>query len=167
MLFKPFSSSISSLFLLTYTFFLVPIAFLFTVKDICILFDWNVARLRSCPLNFTLILDPVSLRFRGVVCLISGCVIIFSSSYISHDPFIKRFTWLVMLFVLSMNILIFIPRLPALLLGWDGLGIVSFALVIYYQNVKSLAAGMLTVLANRIGDVMILISVGLLVLQGH
>lgn len=72
-----------------------------------------------------------------------------------------------MLFVLSMNILIFIPRLPALLLGWDGLGIVSFALVIYYQNVKSLAAGMLTVLANRIGDVMILISVGLLVLQGH
>ena len=72
-----------------------------------------------------------------------------------------------MLFVLSMNLLIFIPRLPALLLGWDGLGIVSFALVIYYQNVKSLGAGMLTVLANRIGDVMILISIGLLVLQGH
>lgn len=66
-----------------------------------------------------------------------------------------------------MNLLIFIPRLPALLLGWDGLGIVSFALVIYYQNVKSLGAGMLTVLANRIGDVMILISIGLLVLQGH
>ena len=167
MLFKPFPSSISSVFLIGYTAFLIPLAFIFTAKDICILFDWNIAVVRSCPLNFRLVLDPISLRFRGVVCLISGCVIMFSSSYMSHDPFIKRFTWLVMLFVLSMNLLIFIPRLPALLLGWDGLGIVSFALVIYYQNVKSLGAGMLTVLANRIGDVMILISIGLLVLQGH
>lgn len=32
---------------------------------------------------------------------------------------------------------------------------------------KSLAAGMLTILANRIGDVMILVSIGILVLQGH
>ena len=167
MLFKPFPSSISSVFLLRYTFFLIPLAFLFTVKDICILLDWNIAILRSCPVNFRLVLDPISLSFRGVVCLISGCVIMFSSRYISHDPFVKRFTWLVMLFVLSINMLIFIPSLPALLLGWDGLGIVSFALVIYYQNVKSLGAGMLTVLANRIGDVIILTSIGLLVLQGH
>ena len=167
MLFKPFSSSIRSVFLLLYTALLAPLAFLFTAKDVCILLDWNLGVLSTCPLNFRLVLDPISLSFRGVVCLISGCVIIFSSSYMSHDPFIKRFTWLVMLFVLSINILIFIPRLPALLLGWDGLGIVSFALVIYYQNVKSLGAGMLTVLANRVGDVMILTSIGLLVLQGH
>jgi len=118
-------------------------------------------------LNFTLILDPVRLSFRTIVCFIAGCVMMFSSRYMSHDPFLKRFTWLVILFVLSMNILVFIPSLPALLLGWDGLGIVSFALVIYYQNMKSLGAGMLTVLANRIGDVIILIAIGLLVLQGH
>ena len=167
MLFKPFSSSIRSVFLLTYTALLIPAAFFFTARDICVLLDWNLASLRTCPMNFSLVLDPISLSFRGVVCLISGCVIMFSSSYISHDPFIKRFTWLVILFVLSINMLIFIPRLPALLLGWDGLGIVSFALVIYYQNVKSLGAGMLTVLANRVGDVMILTSIGILVLQGH
>lgn len=101
------------------------------------------------------------------MCLISGCVIMFSSRYISHDPFLKRFVWLVMLFVASINMLVFIPSLPALLLGWDGLGIVSFALVIYYQNMKSLSAGMLTILANRIGDVIILLSIGMLVLQGH
>jgi NADH-ubiquinone oxidoreductase chain 5 len=63
--------------------------------------------------------------------------------------------------------LIFIPRLISLLLGWDGLGIVSFALVIYYQNNKSLAAGILTALANRIGDVAILTAIGLCLIQGH
>nr|YP_001586134.1 NADH dehydrogenase subunit 5 [Reishia clavigera]AAZ74644.1 NADH dehydrogenase subunit 5 [Reishia clavigera] len=161
------SSSISSLFLLTYSALLLPVTMMFIFKETTIIMEWSIIQISSCMMTMILILDPVSLSFSNVVCLISGCVMLFSSSYMSHDPFLKRFTWLVMLFVLSMNLLVFIPSLPALLLGWDGLGIVSFVLVIYYQNMKSLGAGMLTVLANRIGDVMILISIGLLVLQGH
>nr|YP_009509695.1 NADH dehydrogenase subunit 5 [Penion chathamensis]AXF46298.1 NADH dehydrogenase subunit 5 [Penion chathamensis]AXF46311.1 NADH dehydrogenase subunit 5 [Penion chathamensis] len=161
------SSSISSMFLLTYSILLFPVTMVFIMLNQNIILEWSIFQISSCTMTFMLILDPVSLSFSNVVCLISGCVMLFSSSYMSHDPFLKRFVWLVMLFVLSMNLLVFIPSLPALLLGWDGLGIVSFALVIYYQNMKSLGAGMVTVLANRIGDVMILISIGLLVLQGH
>nr|YP_002213588.1 NADH dehydrogenase subunit 5 [Rapana venosa]ABV66268.1 NADH dehydrogenase subunit 5 [Rapana venosa]AIM46739.1 NADH dehydrogenase subunit 5 [Rapana venosa]UYK51668.1 NADH dehydrogenase subunit 5 [Rapana venosa] len=161
------SSSISSLFLLAYSTMLIPVTMMFIFKETTIILEWSIIQVSSCMMTLILILDPISLSFSNVVCLISGCVMLFSSSYMSHDPFLKRFTWLVMLFVLSMNLLVFIPSLPALLLGWDGLGIVSFVLVIYYQNMKSLGAGMLTVLANRIGDVMILISIGLLVLQGH
>nr|YP_010936466.1 NADH dehydrogenase subunit 5 [Morula spinosa]WKW54919.1 NADH dehydrogenase subunit 5 [Morula spinosa] len=161
------SSSISSLFLISYSLILLPITISFVLEEKSILVEWTIIQVSSSMMTFIFILDLVSLSFSNVVCLISGCVMLFSSSYMSHDPFLKRFTWLVMLFVMSMNLLVFIPSLPALLLGWDGLGIVSFALVIYYQNMKSLGAGMLTVLANRIGDVMILISIGLLVLQGH
>nr|QTT61339.1 NADH dehydrogenase subunit 5 [Tritia neritea] len=161
------SSSISSLFLLFYSVALFPITMMFILQSKNIILEWSIFQMSSCSMTLMLILDPVSLSFSNVVCLISGCVMMFSSSYMSHDPFLKRFVWLVMLFVLSMNLLVFIPSLPALLLGWDGLGIVSFALVIYYQNMKSLGAGMVTVLANRIGDVMILISIGILVLQGH
>jgi len=83
------------------------------------------------------------------------------------DKFIQRFSNLVLLFVLSMNLLIFIPSLICLLLGWDGLGIVSFVLVIYYQNPKSLAAGIITALINRVGDVIILLSIALLLNSGH
>nr|UFI48539.1 NADH dehydrogenase subunit 5 [Amalda depressa] len=161
------ASSISSLFLIMYSISLSPVTMLFAMNQYNLIFEWSIIQVSSCSMAFMFILDPISLSFSNVVCLISGCVMMFSSSYMSHDPFLKRFTWLVMLFVLSMNLLVFIPSLPALLLGWDGLGIVSFALVIYYQNMKSLGAGMITVLANRIGDVMILISIGLLVLQGH
>nr|YP_010360266.1 NADH dehydrogenase subunit 5 [Neptunea cumingii]UNQ32869.1 NADH dehydrogenase subunit 5 [Neptunea cumingii] len=161
------SSSISSMFLLLYSACLFPITMMFIMMNYNIILEWSIFQMSSCSMTFMFIFDPISLSFSNVVCLISGCVMLFSSSYMSHDPFLKRFVWLVMLFVLSMNLLVFIPSLPALLLGWDGLGIVSFALVIYYQNMKSLGAGMVTVLANRIGDVMILISIGLLVLQGH
>nr|YP_011014783.1 NADH dehydrogenase subunit 5 [Fulgoraria chinoi]WQB41288.1 NADH dehydrogenase subunit 5 [Fulgoraria chinoi] len=161
------SSSISSLFLFIYSILIFPVTILFLLNQECIILEWNILQISSCSMTFMFIFDAVSLSFSNVVCLISGCVMMFSSSYMAHDPFLKRFTWLVMLFVLSMNFLVFIPSLPALLLGWDGLGIVSFVLVIYYQNIKSLSAGMITVLANRIGDVMILISIGLLILQGH
>nr|WJK73086.1 NADH dehydrogenase subunit 5 [Desbruyeresia cf. marianaensis] len=161
------SSSISSIFLMVYSICVFPVTCYFIMNNYSLLVEWSIINLSSCNMSLIFIFDPISLSFSNVVCLISACVMMFSSSYMAHDPFLKRFTWLVMLFVLSMNLLVFIPTLPALLLGWDGLGIVSFALVIYYQNMKSLGAGMITVLANRIGDVMILISIGILVLQGH
>jgi NADH-ubiquinone oxidoreductase chain 5 len=63
---------------------------------------------------------------------------------------------LVLMFVVSILFLIISPNMVRILLGWDGLGLVSYCLVIYYQNVKSYSAGMLTVLSNRIGDVALL-----------
>lgn len=161
------SSSIRALFLLLYSLLVFPVTCYFIIKDLSILYEWSLVEVSSCYFTAIFVLDSLRLRFSNTVCLIAGSVIMFSSSYIAHDPFLKRFTWLVMLFVLSINFLVFIPSLPALLLGWDGLGIVSFALVIYYQNTKSLGAGMLTILANRVGDVIILLSVGILVLTGY
>nr|QCF45689.1 NADH dehydrogenase subunit 5 [Pomacea maculata] len=161
------SSSIASFLLLLYTLLLFPLSLSFFMKEKSILIDWTFAEINSCYMNMTILVDSISLSFSNVVCFISGCVLLFSSSYMATDPFLKRFTWLVMLFVMSMNLLVFLPSLPALLLGWDGLGVTSFALVIYYQNNKSLGAGMLTLLTNRIGDVMILLSIGLLVLIGN
>lgn len=54
-----------------------------------------------------------------------------------------------------------------ILLGWDGLGLVSYALVIYYQNEKSSAAGILTALSNRVGDAAILCGVGFMYFIGR
>lgn len=70
-----------------------------------------------------------------------------------------RFILLVYLFVTSMLLIIFSPNIVSILLGWDGLGLVSYCLVIYYQGVKSSGAGMLTVLSNRVGDVAILLRI--------
>jgi NADH-ubiquinone oxidoreductase chain 5 len=56
-------------------------------------------------------------------------------------------------------LLVLSPNLIRILLGWDGLGLVSYCLVIYYQNMKSAAAGILTVLSNRVGDVAILLCI--------
>ena len=78
------------------------------------------------------------------------------------DRNMNRFMYLVLGFVASIGALIIRPNLVSILVGWDGLGLVSYALVIYYQNEKSASAGMLTALSNRVGDVAILISIALI-----
>ena len=74
---------------------------------------------------------------------------------------------LVLLFVFSIIIIILSPNLIRILLGWDGLGLVSYCLVIYYQNVKSYNAGILTALSNRLGDVALLISIAWILNYGR
>lgn len=85
----------------------------------------------------------------------------FSGQYMRQEKFSARFHGLVFLFIGSMLLLIFSPHLVFLLLGWDGLGVTSFLLVIYFQRSKSSNAGMLTVLTNRLGDLGILIAIAL------
>nr|YP_002995763.1 NADH dehydrogenase subunit 5 [Lineus viridis]ACO40322.1 NADH dehydrogenase subunit 5 [Lineus viridis] len=150
----------SLFFLLSWFFFLI------LWEKISILFTWEIYSSFGCVFDFSLVFDWISVSFGCVVLLISACVMLFSCEYMAEDKFLPRFSWLVFLFVLSMSFVIFIPNFVAILIGWDGLGLVSFLLVIYYQNFKSLAGGMVTVLMNRIGDVMILLSIGLLCSEG-
>lgn len=79
--------------------------------------EWPLISIRSANIKFSLLIDAIRLMFRSVVCLISGSVLMYSSNYMSSDPFLRRFIHLVLLFVGSMNFMIFIPSLPALLLG--------------------------------------------------
>jgi len=145
---------------------LIPILLVATSNSIYLL-EWNLTTLNPTPLTMSLIVDTINTSFSCVVLFISANVLWFSSIYIKEDKFTVRFTVLVLLFILSINLLIFLPHLIILLLGWDGLGLVSFILVIYYQNPASIAAAIITALTNRIGDVAILLSITLTLNQGH
>lgn len=132
-----------------------------------VLTEWTILSYLTTPIVFSLVFDRTSLIYSTVVLFISANVLTFSLIYIKEDKFINRFTLLVVAFVISINILIYIPHFIILLLGWDGLGITSFILIIYYQNPKSMAAGLITALTNRIGDVAILLSIAWTITQGH
>nr|YP_010728509.1 NADH dehydrogenase subunit 5 [Stictochironomus juncaii]WEF49750.1 NADH dehydrogenase subunit 5 [Stictochironomus juncaii] len=132
---------------------------LFLVYDLVYFFEWEIFSINSNMMIMTVIMDWISLLFMSFVLFISSLVIYYSKDYMLGDVFINRFIILVLLFVFSMMMLIISPNLISILLGWDGLGLVSYCLVIYYQNVKSFNAGMLTALSNRLGDVALLMSI--------
>nr|YP_010730264.1 NADH dehydrogenase subunit 5 [Ceromasia rubrifrons]WEG23079.1 NADH dehydrogenase subunit 5 [Ceromasia rubrifrons] len=149
-------SFVNLLFLSLLTFILSGI---FIVNDYSIFIEWEIISYNSMVIVMTLLFDWMSLIFMSFVLLISSCVIFYSKEYMNLDYKIDRFIMLVLMFVVSMMLLIISPNLISILLGWDGLGLVSYCLVIYFQNVKSYNAGMLTALSNRIGDVALLLTI--------
>lgn len=131
-----------------------------------VIIEWEVIKISSSVVYLTFIVDSISLYFISLVRLVSGSVIIFRSSYIISEKFFARFIILVLIFVISIFLLILSPNMISLLLGWDGLGVTSYLLVIFYQRNKSYNAGILTALTNRLGDVGLLISISLTVYIG-
>ena len=63
---------------------------------------------------------------------------------------------------MSILVVIFVPNLFFVMLGWDGLGLVSFFLIVYYQNNSSIVSGIFTILMNRLGDSFFLASLVIL-----
>nr|AWV83400.1 NADH dehydrogenase subunit 5 [Yezoterpnosia vacua] len=124
-----------------------------------IMLEWLIISINSCNIYMTIIFDFMSTLFLSTVMFISSIVIFYSGTYMNNDKNMNRFIYIVMMFVMSMILLIISPNMISLILGWDGLGLVSYCLVIYYQNLNSANAGMLTAIMNRIGDVGILMSI--------
>ena len=136
------------------------------LNKIEILIEWEVIILNSSIIHIIIIFDIISLYFLRLVRLISGSVIIFRTSYIIKEKFFSRFIILVFFFVISIYLLIIRPNFIRLLLGWDGLGVTSYLLVIFYQRRKSYNAGIITAITNRLGDVGLLISISMFIFLG-
>lgn len=113
------------------------------------------------PLRFSRMADSWSLIFFSLLRLISSVVFVWSYYYMDSEEQYSRFIHIVILFVGSIIALIFFSRLFGAIVGWDGLGVTSFLLVIYYKNRKSLGSGIVTALTNRIGDCFLLIVLGI------
>nr|YP_010554666.1 NADH dehydrogenase subunit 5 [Ceratopsyche gautamittra]UYO79299.1 NADH dehydrogenase subunit 5 [Ceratopsyche gautamittra] len=128
--------------------------------------EFELISLNSSMYTLIFYIDWMSCMFLFIVSTISCVVIFYSKSYMHGEINLNRFIILILLFVMSMILMIFSLNLISILLGWDGLGLVSYCLVIYYQNVKSFNSGMLTVLSNRIGDVMLLMSISWMINMG-
>nr|QKW88775.1 NADH dehydrogenase subunit 5 [Rhytidodus viridiflavus] len=146
------------LFLFSMIFFYFSLVL--SYNDLVYFVEYNLYFFNSISLSYLLMLDWISLSFVSVVFFISSMVLFYSMQYMGSMSYSSiRFLFLVLLFVFSMFLMIMSPNLMSILLGWDGLGLVSYCLVIYYSSTKSYLAGLITCLTNRLGDVGLLISI--------
>nr|YP_010594876.1 NADH dehydrogenase subunit 5 [Anastatus dexingensis]WAJ57474.1 NADH dehydrogenase subunit 5 [Anastatus dexingensis] len=151
-------------------FFLSIIMFLFSMVYLYLKFmvfiEWNILFLNSVELNYVIFVDWMSLIFIFLIFFISSMIMFYSSEYMFGEKNLNQFFYLLYLFIISMILMILSPSMISILLGWDGLGLISFCLVIYYQNYYSMNCGMITILINRMGDVMILMSISMMFILG-
>nr|AKP99395.1 NADH dehydrogenase subunit 5 [Lingula anatina] len=144
-----------SLLILFFIFLAMSFHYLSTdSKDVA---SFQVSDLGPTGLDLDLVFDKMSSLFACLVCFISFSVVMFSFDYMKSEKNSSRFYGLLGFFILSMLILIFVPHLPGLFLGWDMLGMSSFLLVSYYKSGAASKGAMLTALTSRVGDVFLLV----------
>lgn len=112
--------------------------------------------------DFVVLIDKAGLYFLASVLLISRSISVYSTRYIEQDRHYLKFHLILFRFVLSIFVLITIPGLLSLLIGWDGLGVTSYLLVRYFATPVSNKAGFITLITNRLGDALIIVSLGLI-----
>nr|YP_010350313.1 NADH dehydrogenase subunit 5 [Ixodes australiensis]UOK09742.1 NADH dehydrogenase subunit 5 [Ixodes australiensis] len=146
-------------------YFLLMLSMVVNMFSIYVIYSYKVIVLEyilmsiiNMEIKLYFLLDWISLIFLFIVLFISSMVIFYSDNYMGEDKDKNYFCLMVLLFVLSMIMLILCPNMLMIIIGWDGLGLVSYCLVIYYQSLSSYNSGMITVMSNRVGDVAILLS---------
>lgn len=132
-----------------------------------LILEWIILSQNSLNIEFIVYIDWVSIIFIRIIFLISSFIIVYRYIYINKEIYFKRFIYLVIIFIISIILIIIRPNGLRILFGWDGLGLTSYLLVIYYQNFRSFNSGIVTVLCNRIGDIGILIFIRLLIIKGR
>lgn len=132
----------------------------FWLESTTIYIEYMIYNINNINYRFYLLIDTIRLIFFLTVLLIRIRVMIFSSEYILGEKTYMGFHILVLVFIIRIVFLIFSPNILSGMLGWDGLGLSSYLLVIYYSREKSFNSGMITALTNRLGDALLLFTIG-------
>lgn len=142
--------------------FIFLVYFIIENNNSTFILSWKLMAKNRFNIEFLLLFDLISILFLIAVLIITFSVILFRYSYMENEKFFNRFHWLIFLFVCSILLLICSQNFISLLFGWDGLGISSYLLVIYYNSRITYNSGIVTALSNRVGDALILILISLL-----
>nr|QHN60230.1 NADH dehydrogenase subunit 5 [Tamarixia radiata] len=157
---------LSSLMFLLLSMMMFYFSIIFMINKLHIFFEWNFIMMNSVNMNMYMYIDWMTLMFMFTVLLISSMIMLYCIEYMSHDNNNIRFFWILLFFIISMLFMIISPNILTILIGWDGLGLTSFCLIIFYQNKNSMNSGMLTLLINRLGDIFIIMGISLMLMFG-
>ena len=103
--------------------------------------------------------------FIFILSLIVILIYFYCEYYLPRDIQLNWFYLNLFLFVMRIVLLRISSSWLRVFLAWDGLGVTRFFLVIFYNNWDSISGAMVTVITNRLGDVMLFLVVIVMISQ--
>lgn len=160
---------VSGIILIIIRFIFIFFSFYVLFLNKLFVYEWIIYNINSIKINLIFIIRFKLLIFVFLVILISSFILLYRIRYmnLNNKYLINRFYYLILIFLISIIFLIFSPNILTLLLGWDGLGLISYCLIIYYQKLLSFNSGILTIILNRLGDCRLLIIISFMVIFGR
>ena len=89
-------------------------------------FIWPWFQAGDLVLNFSFVIDPLSLLMTLLVTGVASLIHLYSFGYMSGDPGFTRYFAYLNLFVFMMLVLVLADSLPLLFVGWEGVGLCSY-----------------------------------------
>lgn len=130
-------------------------------KNKTVIIEWKIISLRRRDMSIFFLLDEKSSVFTLIVIIVTARIIIYRQFYIKKKKVI--FLKILIIFIASIVILILSPNIVTLIIGWEGLGITSFRLIMFYQNKKSVIRSIYTIIINRVGDITLIVAIMILI----
>jgi NADH-quinone oxidoreductase subunit L len=114
---------------------------------------WRWFEIGGLKLDIALWLDPLSMVMILIVTGVGGLIHIYSVGYMHDEPSYWRFFGWLNLFTFAMLTLVLGDNLWLMFVGWEGVGLCSFALIgFWYSGHHNTSAGNKAFIYNRVGD---------------
>ena len=108
-------------------------------------------------------LDPLSMTFVLLVTFVGTLIHIYAVAYMEHDADRRRFFAYLNLFIAAMLTLVLANSYLLLFFGWEGVGLASYLLIGFWNyRLDYAVAAKKAFVANRIGDLGLIIAMGLM-----
>nr|AGH28111.1 NADH dehydrogenase subunit 5 [Phrynocephalus mystaceus] len=159
---KKHEAKITNIIKLSFLISLPPMMLIMKHQTQIINVNFHLIHTGMTNMEMTLMINKYSMLFLPTALFVTWSIMEFSTWYMTNEP-TKKFQKHLLIFLISMLTLATAGSFMQLLIGWEGVGIMSFMLINWWSTrTNANSAALQAIIYNRIGDIGLILVMAIL-----